>query len=248
MKFNYKDVGKEIGWDFSAMEHTVEQDCSYNYYHKVVENITMETKMLDVGCGGGEKAAKYFSLAKKIVMLDNEPEMLQKAKENVKKFNNEKQAKKFEFVLADVDEKLPFEDETFDLVVSRHCGANMKEVYRVLKNGGIFISEDIDDLDCDEIKQYYKRGQNFQLDYVSKEKIFKDCADAGFKEINLLNFEQKEFYPNPEQLKYLLKRTPIIDGYDDDVDEPTLIKYCVDFSTEKGILLNRRLFAFYLKK
>lgn len=248
MKFSYKNVGKKIGWDFAGMEYSVEQDYPYNYYHKVVEHITPNTIMLDIGCGSGEKSTKYFGLAKKVVMLDNEPEMLKKAKANVEKFYKEKQAKKFEFVIGDADNKLNFEDESFDLVVSRHCGANMREVFRVLKKGGVFISEDIDDLDCVEIKEYYNRGQNFPLSYLHKEKTFKECLDAGFSEIKLLSFDQREFYPNIDELKFLLDCTPIIDGYDDEKDLETLNKYSSDYLTEKGILLKRRLYAFEIKK
>lgn len=248
MKFDYKNVGKEIGWDFGKMKHSVEQDCTYYYYHKVVEYITPQTVMLDIGCGSGEKSTKYFSLANKIVMLDNEEEMIKKAQENVTKFYKEKEATKFSFLLGDGDGKLEFEDETFDLVVSRHCGANMGEVYRILKKGGVFISEDIDEKDCQEIKEYYKRGQGYGHTTAHKEKTFKACLDAGFSQINLLSFEQREYYPDLNQLKYLLTHTPILNEYDDENDLQTLEKYCQDFQTEKGILLNRRLYAFKLKK
>ena len=247
MNFNYKDVGKEIGWDFKSMKHSVEQDNPYFYYHKVVEYISPKTVMLDIGCGSGEKAVKYFGLAKKVVMLDNEIEMLKKSKENAEKLYGA-DCEKFCFVEGDGDAKLDFADESFDLVVSRHCGANMKEVYRVLKKGGVFISEDIDDCDCMDIKEYYKRGQCYKIDYSHKEKTFKEALNAGFEEINLLSFDQREYYPDVEQLKYLLKRTPIINGYDEERDEKTLLKYAEDFTTDKGILLKRQLYAFELRK
>ena len=124
----------------------------------------------------------------------------------------------------------------------------MHEIYRVLKKGGVFISEDIDDIDCLELKEYYNRGQNYPLDKTQKEKIFQDIFDAGFSEIKLLNFDQREYYPNIEELIFLLDHTPIIDGYDEENDRETLEKYCKDFITEKGVLLKRRLYAFELKK
>ena len=248
MKFNYKQVGKEIGWDFSSMKHILEQDCDFDYYHQVARHINLSTVMLDIGCGSGEKSTRYFSLAKQIVMLDNEEEMLKKAKANVKKYYENKLDDKFQFVLADADKRLDFEDESFDLVVSRHCGANMSEVFRVLKKGGVFISEDIDHADCFEIKEYYGRGQNYGENSIQKSKTFQSAIEAGFSKIELLNFDQREYYPNPEQLKFLLCHTPIIDGYDEEKDGKTLIKYCKDFTTEKGILLNRRLYAFKLIK
>lgn len=252
VKFNYKNVGKEIGWNFGNMKYVLEQDCPYFYYHKVVEHITPNTIMLDIGCGSGEKSTKYYGLANKIVMLDSEPEMLNKAKNNVEKFYNTLAQNKFDFVNCDADKTLPFEDETFDLVVSRHCGANMKEVFRVLKKGGVFISEDIDDNDCIELKEYFKRGQNYEKihskqEHSYKERLFMDCLDAGVEKIELLNFDQREYYPNMDELRFLLNHTPILGGFDES-DLDTLSKYCKDYSTDKGILLKRRLFSFEIKK
>ena len=248
MKFNYKEVGKEIGWNFSKMKHIVEQDDPYFYYHEVVKHITPNTVMLDIGCGSGEKAVCYFQEAKKVIMLDNEQEMLNKVQNNLLKQQNKKLNQKFECVIGDGDNILDFDDETFDLVVSRHCGANMSEVYRVLKKGGVFISEDIDGDDCIEIKDYFKRGQGYGETSLLKEKIFKESLLAGFSKISLLNFDQREYYLDIDELKYLLERTPIIGGYDENKDYLVLKKYCKDYSTEKGILLKRRLFAYELKK
>ena len=248
MEFNYKEVGKEIGWNFDKMKHSVEQDNPYFYYHEVVKHITPHTTMLDIGCGSGEKSTKYFGYANKVIMLDNEVEMLAKAKENVENFYKGTQIDKFEFVEGNADGVLEFEDESFDLVVSRHCGANMKEVYRVLKKGGVFLSEDIDTLDCIELKKLYNRGQDYQEKVNHKQEIFLECLNAGFSQINLLSFDQREYYPNVEELKYLLVRTPIIGGYDEEKDAETLNKYCSQFATEKGILLNRKLYAFELVK
>lgn len=248
MKFNYKEVGKEIGWSFDKMKHSVEQDHPYFYYHEVVKHINANTVMLDIGCGSGEKSSKYFGYAKKVMMLDNEPEMLKKAKENVENFYKGTLIEKFEYVQGNADESLNFDNDTFDLVVSRHCGANMKEVYRILKKGGVFISEDIDNLDCIEIKKLFNRGQDYPTTVSHKQKIFLECLNAGFSQINLLTFDQREYYPNVEELKYLLCRTPIIDGYDEEKDIEVLNKYCSQFATEKGILLNRKLYAFELVK
>lgn len=131
--FNYKQVGKEIGWNFSKINPTIEYTNHYNYYKKVMEHITPTTIMLDIGCGSAEKAIRYYSLAKKIYETDLEPEMLKKAKLNAEKYykNDDKTKNKFIFKIMNSFEPFYFKDNNFDLVISRHCGANMKEVYRV---------------------------------------------------------------------------------------------------------------------
>ena len=251
IKFNYKDVAKEQGWSFDSINPVVEHSCDYFYYKEVAYAITPSTIMLDIGCGSGEKSVRYFSNAKKVVMIDNEPEMLKKVEQNKGKVLTSKEQEKFEVKLGDGDVKLDFSNESFDLVVSRHCGANMNEVYRVLKKGGIFISEDVDYKDCFELKKYFGRGQDWENilnDTPHKKKTLNDCLNVGFSDIQLKNFYLTEYYPTKEQLKYLLTRTPILDYYDEDVDDKILDKYIADNQTEKGIKLVRRLYAFYLVK
>ena len=51
-----------------------------------------------------------------------------------------------------------------------------------------------------------------------------------------------------EDLKYLLGHTPILNGFDEEKDTPKLLEYVNKNQTPKGIKLNRRLFAFVLKK
>ena len=48
-----------------------------------------------------------------------------------------------DFRSADGKGNLPFEDERFDLVLNRHGDLNPEEIYRVLKPGGIFITQQV---------------------------------------------------------------------------------------------------------
>lgn len=243
MKFSYKETAKSIGWDFSKIKIDKEVPSNYNYYKTCVNHINNNTIMLDIGCGSCEKSLRYFSLAAKVFAMDNEKEMLKKAEENLKKYYGKND--KFEFILGDRN-NLPFQDNTFDLVVSRHCGANMQEVLRVLKSGGVFISEDIDNDDCLELKKVFNRGQNFNAGNLEKQKVYLDCLN--FSKVELLNFEEIEYYKNVEDLEFLLTNTPIINGYDKEKDYELLKQYINNNTTEKGIKLVRKLYAFKLVK
>lgn len=247
-KFDYSPVAKEIGWNFDKVNYQKISNSGFNYYITVLKEINEKTKMLDIGCGCGEKSIKYFSLAKEVVMLDNEKEMLKKAKENAKKYYGD--TKKFTFVLGDKNEKLDYPDEYFDLIVSRHCGANMDEVYRVLKKGGIFISEDYDEDDCLTLKQHFGFGQgyeNYKNNIREKKIVLDSCIDLNFSKCELFNFEEIEFYKTEEDLKYLLYRTPILDKFKSEYEEK-LSTYIKENVEEKGIKLTRKLYAIRLEK
>lgn len=246
-EFSYKETGKNIGWNFSKINPLVVRKGNYNYWRHIVDAITPETVMLDIGCGSAEKTLRYTAEAKQIVCIDIEPEMLNKANENLNKFYSGAKKEKFEFKLMDGDGLLGFPDETFDLVVSRHCGANMAEVYRVLKPGGIFVSEDVSKYDCWDLKQHFGRGQGFEgePEYFN---MAKSCIQLGFTKIEFEQVEEDEFYPNADQLKYLLYNTPILGGYTPETDDEQLNEYISTHTTDKGIRLNRRLYGFRLVK
>ena len=66
-KFNYKEIGKEIGWSFAKMNYSVDHLSDYDYYKEVVKHITPTTKMLDIGCGSAEKQQDFIALPTKSI-------------------------------------------------------------------------------------------------------------------------------------------------------------------------------------
>ena len=52
------------------------------------------------------------------------------------------------------DHALPFIDEQFDLVINRHESYDVTEVWRILKPGGIFLTQQVGPRNCVELNQY----------------------------------------------------------------------------------------------
>ena len=96
-----------------------------------------------------------------ITCLDYSPDMMERAKRQAEK----RQIRNVRFMQGDVG-KLPFEDESFDLVMSLNGfhafpdkEASYSEIFRVLKPGGIFCG-------C-----FYAKGENRRTDWFI-EKIY----------------------------------------------------------------------------
>lgn len=104
-------------------------------------------KILDIGCGAGVDtllAAMMVGPSGKVVGVDIVSEMLQRAEENLKRTN----LKNVTFKKTS-GEQLPFEDDSFDVLISNGVvnlipdkTATLKEAMRILKPGGRLMIAD----------------------------------------------------------------------------------------------------------
>jgi len=106
-------------------------------------DITPKSIGLDLGCGTGILTIKIASKVKKIIGLDISKAMIAEAQAT----NNKANAS---FNVADISKKSGYPDNTFDFVVSSLTLCHIdnlepvyKEIYRVLKENGIFVFDDI---------------------------------------------------------------------------------------------------------
>ena len=102
-------------------------------------------RLMDCGCGPGTVTMYLSHLGFDITDYDQSPEMLKIAEQNAEKYGI-----KAEFVNGDAED-MPFEDETFDVIVSQnmmwtvpHPDKVLSEWYRVLKPGGRIVYSDGD--------------------------------------------------------------------------------------------------------
>jgi ubiquinone/menaquinone biosynthesis C-methylase UbiE len=109
-------------------------------------------KVLEIGCGTGEttKEIKNYNEDINLVLLDSSKSMIEQAKKNSKSWRN---GGRLEFKEEDALTYLEScKDNEFDIIFSGYTIHNLvknyrskvlKEIFRVLKEEGIFINEDI---------------------------------------------------------------------------------------------------------
>ncbi|HEX3789786.1 MAG TPA: methyltransferase domain-containing protein [Pseudonocardiaceae bacterium] len=126
------------GWDFSWFDgRATEERPTWGYSRLIGQRMASATTALDIQTGGGEVLAGIPFPPKVLVATESWPPNLKVAARNLRPLGAA--------VLATADEPaLPFQANTFDLVVSRHpVHTWWDEIGRVLRPGGTYLSQQI---------------------------------------------------------------------------------------------------------
>ena len=126
------------GWDFSHIDgrHTEGTDFPWDYRQVIGKYLTPEKKLLDIDTGGGEFLLSLGHPYENTAATEFYPPNVQLCKETLTPLG-------MEFRPADGRGELPFADGTFDVVINRHGDFNPREIHRVLKPGGVFITQQV---------------------------------------------------------------------------------------------------------
>ncbi len=130
-----------LGWDFSHIEGRYEegQDLPWDYDRIVRSHLTHQMRILDYDTGGGE-----------YLLSLRHPFELTCATEGYAP-NVELCRKTLLPLGIDLREcrdpsRIPFPDRSFDLILNRHGSFDPPELYRLLKPGGTFITQQVGSL------------------------------------------------------------------------------------------------------
>lgn len=126
------------GWDFSHIEdrYTGETDLPWDYRAAILEVLRPEMQILDIDTGGGEFLLSLGHPHGNTAAMENYPPNVALCAEKLLPLG-------VDFRPGDGNGPLPFPDNRFDLVINRHGAFNPAEIYRVLKPGGRFITQQV---------------------------------------------------------------------------------------------------------
>ena len=181
----------------------------------IVSNITVNSKVLDIGTGNGFvlKLIKEQSPSTvKLYGIDNSPEMV----------NAGKDLENINILLAD-NYHIPFENGFFDLVTAKNVTRfSADEIYRVLTpNGKFFFREYGKYKGLVEISKLFK-GRLIRSRDIE---FYKDIlANAGFETVEAFSFSIKRTFPSIQSILNVVKSYPYIENYSEK-DEKKIIDY-----------------------
>ncbi len=125
------------GWDFSHLNgrYIEEADLPWDYREEILSRLTPDMRILDIDTGGGEFLLSLGHPHENTAATESFPP-------NVSLCKSELLPLGIDFREGSGDH-IPFDDQSFDMVINRHGDFDPQEIHRVLKPGGLFITQQV---------------------------------------------------------------------------------------------------------
>lgn len=170
------------GWDFSWLEgRATEERPSWGYARMLATKLATSSAVLDIQTGGGEvfaEALERSGAAPTVAATESWPPNVALARSRLAAFSA---------TVAEVADTspLPFPDDHFDLVVSRHPTVTVwPEIARVLRPGGTYFSQQVGPGTNRELTEFMMGPQPVS-DRRSPERARDDAESLGLEVVDL---------------------------------------------------------------
>jgi SAM-dependent methyltransferase len=135
------------GWDFSHLQSRWQQDPMVWDYKAIVKKyLRPKDRLLDMGTGGGEFLLSLNHSYRDTAVTEAWRPNIQLCMEKLAPLG-------IQVYPVQDDSSLPIADNSFDIVINRHEAYDLHEVRRVLKPGGMFITQQVGGENCATLKK-----------------------------------------------------------------------------------------------
>ena len=125
------------GWDFSYLDGRFEEaEPPWDYAALARDAVQRAFAILDVATGGGERFAALAPFPGQATAVEGFAPNIPIARRRLEPLG----VRVFE---GNTQSGMPFEDGAFDLVLNRHGGFRAAEMHRILKSGGVFLTQQV---------------------------------------------------------------------------------------------------------
>jgi SAM-dependent methyltransferase len=197
------------GWDFSWLDgRAKEQRPSWGYQRLMSERLANASAALDIATGGGEVLAGAEKFPPTMAAVESWPPNAARATTLLHP--------RGVVVVATTDQPpLPFADDAFDLVVSRHPNTVWwTEIARVLQPGGTYFAQHVGPATMSELAEYFL-GPQPEAGAERHPDIQREQAEsAGLRIIDLrMERLRAEFFDIAAVIYFLRKVIWVVPGF-----------------------------------
>lgn len=164
------------GWDFSHIHgrYEEENDLPWDYEKLVRKYLNSNMDILDYDTGGGE-----FLLT--LNHPYNRTSATEGYKPNIDLCREKLLPLGINFKACDNPAEIPYDDEMFDMIINRHGDFDTFEFYRLLKKGGVFITEQVGGDNERDLVEMVLPGTEKPFPHLNLKEQRKKFEEAGFQ-------------------------------------------------------------------
>ena len=191
------EVGERSGWDFSRMA-TEREPVPWDYLDVVSRFLRPTNVVLDIGTGGGERLLSLSRCYARAVGVDPDPDMLRVARGNAAGTSNVR------FVQAGAERLDGLEDESFDIVLTRHAPVHVPELDRVTRPGGYFICQGVGWRNMANIRRAFDTGSETRYE-EEHHSLLRDLASRDWRLVAEAQYDVRSWVKDVPSLIFWFK-------------------------------------------
>ena len=170
-----EEIAQIKGWDFSHIHGNYEIDTLPWDYEKIVKHyLKDDDQLLDYDTGGGEFLLSLNHPYDKTAATEG-------YKPNVQLCQKVLSPLGIHFKECNDPANIPYEGESFDLIINRHGSFDAKELHRLLKKDGLFITQQVGADNERDLVEMVLPGTKSPFPHLRLETQRKAFEDAGIK-------------------------------------------------------------------
>lgn len=171
-----EEIAHVHGWDFSHIHDRYEEenDLPWDYEKIVREYLKGSMDILDYDTGGGEFLLSLNHPYSRTAVTEGYPPNVELCKEKLLPLG-------INFKACDNPSEIPYNDEQFDMIINRHGDFDAMEFYRLLKEGGLFITEQVGGDNERDLVEMVLPGAEKPFPHLNLKEQRRVFEDAGFQ-------------------------------------------------------------------
>jgi SAM-dependent methyltransferase len=225
-------VGQRRGWDFSAVRDA-RDPVPWDYEAVVRRYLRPGDRALDCGTGGGERFLALRDAYAWGLGVDPDPAMLAAARANAAALG----AAHVSFAQGRA-EALPAQDASVDVALNRHANVDVGETLRVLRPGGLFLTQQVGARNLGAICATFGCGPGGEYAHDPEGTIYR-LADAfraqGGAVLAVAEYDVPYTLLDVASLLYLLMGVGIPEDFDLETHWPQVLEIVARCRTPRGV-------------
>lgn len=171
-----ENIAQVHGWDFSHIHgrYEDEQDLPWDYKAIVRHYLTGNAELLDYDTGGGEFLLSLRHPYDKTSVTEGYPPNVELCRETLVPLG-------IHFQECNNPSDIPFVDESFDMIINRHGDFDPSELYRLLKSGGRFVTQQVGGENDRDLVDMVLPGTETPFPHLNLKEQRKEFESAGFQ-------------------------------------------------------------------